>query len=209
MAAGFRPGPLRDSTQTLHSGVYIYIYAKSTIGHLTFVFKVQFVTLELTSSCRFSRPPLRPCVWRIYIYAKRLPEGLRSPSVTAPYHKAAPTVYIRIDIYTSKTPAGRHATEGHHTSVTTKRDTVSRSKEGCFPLGYVGVSSDANSFPNRFRSSSYVDPGCSNPHIMLDTDHPMQRDRSVTGRHGRPAGHLFPGLHSNGQPSVATIATKR
>ena len=97
--------------------------------------------------------------------------------------------------FTSKTPAGRHATEGHHTSVTTKRDTVSRSKEGCFPLGYVGVSSDANSFPNRFSSSSYVDPWCSNPHIMLDTDHPMQRDRSVTGGHGRPAGPdtYFPG----------------
>ncbi len=59
-------------------------------------------------------------------------------------------------------------------------------------MEHVGVSPDANSISNRLSSSSYVDPPCFNPHLLLGTDHPMERDRSVTGGHGRPDTY-FPG----------------
>ena len=62
---------------------------------------------------------------------------------------------------TSKTPAGRQATEGRFRDRVVERSrerSVERSREGVFWMEYLYVSSETNSFANRFSSSSYVNP---------------------------------------------------
>ena len=57
-----------------------------------------------------------------------------------------------------------------------------------FRLEYVPISSDSNSFANRFSSLSYVDPPSFNAQLTADTHHP----ESVPQKAFRRAGHTFP-----------------
>ena len=76
---------------------------------------------------------------------------------------------------TSKTPAGRQATEGRFRDRAVERSrerSVERSSEGGFWMEYLHVSSDSDSFANRLSSSSYVDPPSFSVQLAADTDHP-------------------------------------
>ena len=72
------------------------------------------------------------------------------------------------------------------------RDAVERSNEGVFYMEYLHVSSDANSFTNRFSSSSYVDPPSFSAQLTADTHHPESVPGSVPQSvlAGRPAVEL-------------------
>ena len=72
---------------------------------------------------------------------------------------------------TSKTPAGRQATEGRFRDRAVERSR-DRSREGVFWMEYLHVSSDSNSFANRFSSSSYVDPPIVRVQLASDIHHP-------------------------------------
>ena len=52
------------------------------------------------------------------------------------------------------------------------RNAVERFSEGVFWMEYLHVSSDSDSFANRFSSSSYVDPPSFSVQLAADTDHP-------------------------------------
>ena len=81
---------------------------------------------------------------------------------------------------TSKTPAGRQATEGRFRDRAVERSRercVERSSEGVFWMEYLRVSSDSNSFANRFSSSNYVDPPSLNVQLTTDTHHRMHTNR--------------------------------
>ena len=71
-------------------------------------------------------------------------------------------------------PAGRQATEGH-----SRNALWNALRRGGFRLGYVPISSDSNSFANRFSSSSYVDPPSFIFQLTADTHHPESVPGSV------------------------------
>ena len=83
---------------------------------------------------------------------------------------------------------------------------MERSREECFLLEYVAISSDSNSFAIRFSSSSYVDPPSVRVLLAADTHHPRtvpkKRSEKEFGRAGRID---ISRMNSNGQPSVATM----
>ena len=96
---------------------------------------------------------------------------------------------------TSKTLQERRATAG-----SLWERSVERSSEGGFWMEYLHVSADSSSIANRFSSSSYVDPPSFRLRLTPDIHHP----ESV--RPAGPAGRThISRIHSNGQPSVATI----
>ena len=83
--------------------------------------------------------------------------------------------------YTSKTPAGRQATEGR------SRNALGNAPgRGAFQMEYLHVSSDSNSFANRLSSSSYVDPPSFSVQLTLGTHHPesvpKKRSQKTFGR---------------------------
>ena len=109
---------------------------------------------------------------------------------------------IYLYFHTSKTPAGRQATEGR-----SRNALWNAPGRGAFWLGHVSISSDSNSFANRFSSSSYVDPPSFRLQLTPGTTFlvafPKKRSQRAFGRAGRT--HISR-IHSNGQPSVAIIA---
>ena len=115
----------------------------------------------------------------------------------------------RGEIITSKTPAGRQATEGRFRDRAVERSrerSVERSSEGVFWMEYLHVSSDSNSFANRLSSSSYVDPPSFSVQLTADTHHPESVPGSVpeSVSAGRTRTSSF---HSKRQPAVAITLT--
>ena len=105
---------------------------------------------------------------------------------------------LNIIYITSKTPAGRQATEGRSRNALWNAPgnaLWNAPGRGAFRLGYLPISSDSDSFANRLSSSSYVDPPSFRLQLTPDIHHPESVPGSVPKERlaaGRPAGHTFP-----------------